>query len=382
MIHIIIFSILVIGAFVYTFLKMIKENNTNYVYILGLEFLGIVIDFILILNGKIPNLIILSILYVITIIIPITMLIMEMKGIYIDELYNILKAKKQPDNAKELLLKNINKYPKSYISHKKLAQYYEQNSEMEKAEDEYLIVIGIKPKDYESYCELAKIMHENKKEEQAIELLQSLLKTKPDYYQGSMLLGDILYSNEMFKEAILVYNEALKFSPAQYELYYCLGMTYTRLNDFQNAQEYYKKAATLNSLKDISNLNLGQISMIFREYEEAEKYFYEEINSDDEKIQANAYLYLAKIKIIQKDTNQAVQYANLAIEIDPNLIRKVEKDFTLSIILGKLRIPESKKVKTKLKEKEENIIEYLGKTYNVVEKLADDIQKPGIERER
>ena len=35
-----------------------------------------------------------------------------------------------------------------------------------------------------------------------------------------------------------------------------------------------------------------------------------------------------------------------------------------------------------LKEKEENIIEYLGKTYNVVEKLADDIQKPGIERER
>ena len=176
MIHIIIFSILVIGAFVYTFLKMIKENNTNYVYILGLEFLGIVIDFILILNGKIPNLIILSILYVITIIIPITMLIMEMKGIYIDELYNILKAKKQPDNAKALLLKNINKYPKSYISHKKLAQYYEQNSEMEKAEDEYLIVIGIKPKDYESYCELAKIMHENKKEEQAIELLQSLLK--------------------------------------------------------------------------------------------------------------------------------------------------------------------------------------------------------------
>ena len=161
MIHIIIFSILVIGAFVYTFLKMIKENNTNYVYILGLEFLGIVIDFILILNGKIPNLIILSILYVITIIIPITMLIMEMNGIYIDELYNILKAKKQPDNAKALLLKNINKYPKSYISHKKLAQYYEQNSEMEKAEDEYLIVIGIKPKDYESYCELAKIMHEN-----------------------------------------------------------------------------------------------------------------------------------------------------------------------------------------------------------------------------
>mgnify|MGYP002707213057 FL=1 len=133
---------------------------------------------------------------------------------------------------------------------------------MEKAEDEYLIVIGIKPKDYESYCELAKIMHENKKEEQAIELLQSLLKAKPDYYQGSMLLGDILYSNEMFKEAILVYNEALKFSPAQYELYYCLGMTYTRLNDFQNAQEYYKKAATLNSLKDISNLNLDRKSVV------------------------------------------------------------------------------------------------------------------------
>lgn len=382
MVQIIVYGILVIAMFVYTFMKLVKENDTNYIYLLFLEFIGIIIDFILILKVVIPNIWLITFMYLIGVIIPIIFFILQSKGLYIDELINIIKAGKDKEKLKASLLKNIEKYPNSYLSHKKLAKYYEENKENEKAEDEYLKVISINPKDYESYCKLAEIFHEDKKNEDAVELLQNLLNAKPEYCKASILLGNILYDTEHFKEAILVYNEALKYTPSEYELYYFLGMTYSRLNDFQNAKEYYEKAAKINSLKDISNLSLGQIYLIFREYDEAEKYFYECISSEDEKIQANSYLYLAKIKLLKNDIEKAITYVNMAIEIDPKIIKQVENDYTFSIILGKLKLKEFKEIKTKLSDKELRIIEHLGKTYNVVEKLTDDLHIDHGEKER
>lgn len=382
MVQIIVFSILVISAFIYTFAKLIKENNSGYVYLLSLEFIGIITDFIFIFIKKSPNLVLLSIMYLISVIIPILFLILEKKNIYLDEMINIAKSKNNKEELKKKLLLNIERRPNSYTSHKMLAKLYEENEEKEKAEGEYLKVININPKDYDTYCKLAEILHENKKEEESIQLLQNLLNKKPEFYKASKLLGNILYDNERYKEAIVVYNEALKYSPAEYELYYYLGMTYTMLNDFQNAREYYKKAATINSLKDISNLNLGQIYLIFREYEEAEEFFYETINSEDEKIQANGYLYLAKIQIVKKDLNKAIQYVNLAIEINPAIIKKVENDYTFSIIMGKIKNQKTKEVESKLTQKEIETIEHLGKTYNVIENLTDNIDLKQEEKER
>lgn len=382
MVQTIIFTILIILMFIYTFVRLVKRNNTNYIYLLVIQFIAIIIDFFHLVKGQAVSSFLLILLYIVAVVLPIIYFILEKHNLYIDEIINIMKAKKSPSEAKSLLLKNIEKYPESYVSHKMLAELYNKNNEKEKAEDEYMQVISIKPKDYDSYCRLATIFHENKKDEDAKAVLQDLLNAKPDYYEGSKLLGNILYENEQFKEAILVYNEALKYNPGEYELYYFIGMTYTRLNDFQNAREYYKKAATLNSIKDVVNLNLGQICLIFREYDEAEKYFQEEINSEDERVQANAYLYLAKIKLIKKDTDSAIMYANLAIEIDPKIIRKIENDYMLAIILGKLKLATGKEVKTKLTKKEEQIIEHLGKTYNVVENLTDNVTTQEYERER
>ena len=382
MVQIVLLGIITIALFVYTFIHLVKENNTNYVYILALEFLGLIIEFIALLTAKSLNIVISLFVLIISIIIPIIYFILEHKKIYIDELINISRGKNNKEKLKRNLLKNIEKYPNSYLSHKMLAKYYEENGESEKAEDEYLIVIGINPKDYETYCNLAELFHKNKKEDDATKLLQDLLNQKPNYYEASILLGNILYDTEQYKEAILVYNEALRHSPSEYYLYYCLGMTYTRLNDFQNAKEYYMKAAQINSLKNISNLNLGQIYLIFREYDEAEKYFYEGINCDDEKIQANSYLYLAKINLLKNNIEKAIMYANMSIEINPENAKKIENDDTFGIIIGKIKIKPHKEVKSKLSEKEIEIIEHLGKTYNVVEKLTDNMKIENLEKER
>lgn len=374
MVNIIIFSIIALSIFIFTVFRLIKDNNANYILALIPEFIGIIINFICIFFTIEPSIILLVIMYVFSVFIPIIILILEKREINIMEILNISKAKSyekngQIDLAKKQLIQSVNKFPNNYLSHQKLAEWYEKNGELEKAEDEYLKVIEIKPKKYENYYKLAIIYNQDKKQEQAIKLLREVLKRKSDYLDASLCLGNILYETEMFKEAINVFAEALKYNPGEYKLYYYMGMTYTRLNDFPNAKEYYKKAATINSTLNAAKLNLGQISLIFKDYDEAEKYFMECIENDDEEIQAEAYYYLAKIKLINNENNLAVHYANIALEIEPNLIEKMEKDICFASILGKLKTKENKFVKTKLNKEEKNIINYLDNTYGVVQTL-------------
>ena len=374
MVNIIIFSIIALSIFIFTVFRLIKDNNANYILALIPEFIGIIINFICIFFTIEPSIILLVIMYAFSVFIPIIILILEKREINIMEILNISKAKSyekngQIDLAKKQLIQNVNKFPNNYLSHQKLAEWYEKNGELEKAEDEYLKVIEIKPKKYENYYKLAIIYNQDKKQEQAIKLLREVLKRKSDYLDASLCLGNILYETEMFKEAINVFAEALKYNPGEYKLYYYMGMTYTRLNDFPNAKEYYKKAATINSTLNAAKLNLGQISLIFKDYDEAEKYFMECIENDDEEIQAEAYYYLAKIKLINNENNLAVHYANIALEIEPNLIEKMEKDIYFAIVLGKLKTKENKFVKTKLNKEEKNIINYLDNTYGVVQTL-------------
>lgn len=391
MIYIILFSVIALAIFIITFIKLVKENNSNYTFVLVLEFVGLIIDFIFILQGKNPNTFIWCIMYILNLIIPVIGLILEKNKINLLELINLFKVsyyenKDNKELAKVILLKNLQLHPNSYLSHKKMAEWYEKNNEYEKAESEYEIAIDLKPKNYDNYLKLANIYKQNGKNQLGIELLNNLLKTKPEYTEASIALGDLLYSSNMFKEAIGIYQEALKYNPGEYMLYYCMGMTYTRLNDFQNAKEYYKKASIINSTLNVAKLNLGQISLIFKEYYEAEKYFMECIESDDETVQAQAYYYLAKIKIINGQKELAIQYANIAIELDSKLISIIENDTDFATIIGKINLTKSKNANTKMNKKELKIVDYLNNTYGVVEKLTQNDKKiekqlDNIERE-
>lgn len=365
-------------VFAITFAKMFKKNRISYIYIMCIEFAGILISFLNIIVSKKQNMFQIVVSSVLGIIIPIVILLLEKKDYYIDEvLYYFIQKTFYKKDKKGILLELVEKHPKSYMAHKTLAELYEENGELEKAENEYISVVRIKPEDYKSFSKLAKIFDKNGKRDMAIETMQSVLNDKPEYLEGSLLLGQLLYEDEKFKEAILVYNEALKYNPGEYFLYYSLGMTYVRLNDFQNAKDCYKKAATINSIKDISNLNLGQISLLFKDYDKAEKYFFKTMDSADEKISANSYYYLAKIKLLKDEEQMAIQYANLALDLYPKIADKIEKDEVFTRILGKINLKKNtnKRVQSKITRKDEEIIDYLANTNNVVERLTLDFSK-------
>ena len=237
-----IFILLAFSLFVIIFLKFIRKNDTNYIIILLLQAIGITIGFIEI-KFNISSIIILTIIrYILSVFIPLFIFIIEVKDFNFSELTSIGLAKffKLIGNdklSKQILVKLVTKYPESYMGHKLLAEYYENEGGMRRAIDEYVTSIDIKKNDFKSYFKIAKLLNELDKKNEAIQMLENLLKSKPDYYEASILLGDILCSEERFKEAISVYSEALRYTPNDFDLYYNLGIVYTRVSDFQMAKE-------------------------------------------------------------------------------------------------------------------------------------------------
>ena len=350
-------------------IKYIRTKESNYIIEMILEITSIIILAMYLILTK-EKIIIIDIIIIFMGIIPsIGIKFLTHKKINIVDVYYSIKFASNSIKTRDYILKKIEQHPIDPAWHRRLAKYYELNEQYEKAEEEYINVIEQQPNNFEIYYELAKIFKiQNKKEEQ-VEILEDLIKKDPDNYKAKMMLGIAYYDNEQYKES-------LKTNIGDYDLYYNMAMTYTMLNDFIAAKENYEKAAQINSYEAISKLNIGQINMILRDYDEAKKYFYEQKESEDEKIASYAYYYLAKIAIIEGDIEKAIIYTNTAIEIYPPIKKFIERELRFKIIYGKVQLQNQEKedLITKINQKDEKIVDYLEKIYNKVDTLTDNIE--------
>ncbi len=373
----IIFSVLAFYLFLLMFFKMIKKIDATYVTLLILQAVGIAISFIEIIFTLKYNIIVKIILYLISIVIPAIIIYLERKGknfsefIYL-QLVKFYQMTGNTKKSKDILLSLIDKYPKSCIAHKMLAEIYEKEGGMRKAIDEYVIAVEINKKDYDSYYKISYLLNELNKPDDAIVMLNTLLSKKPEYVNATILLGDILSAQERYKEALNVYTNGLKYSPNNYDLYYSMGIVYTMLNDFQNAKICYEKAATINSLLYNAYYSLGQINLIEMDLDEAEKYFTKCL--EDKEQEPDAYYKLGKIYMLRGDHENAVKFVNLAIELDNNYIKIANQEPVFIPVKSKFQIPiideeDIKPRNTKHSKKEKKAREHLDDTYNVVGKL-------------
>ena len=356
-----IFSIILFGMI---FLKIIKKNDTSYVAIILIEALGLGIDFVTLVLGKELNIVIKILIYIMSIILPACIIILESKKIDIMKkvkmnivgFYIIIGNKKR---AKEWLVKMSEKDFKDYDLHKKLGKIYEKEGGMRKAIDEYVQCIELNKQDYDSYYKVSTLLTELDRKPEAIEMLNKLLNKKPEYMEASKDLGELLIENGSYKEAAMIYINALKYNPMNFELNYSLGIVYTMLNDFNNAKQCYEKAATINSLSYSIKYNLAEIALIYKELDKAESIFQQILQNDE--FSGDAYFELAKINLMKGNKDFAIKYVNIAIDIDSKkTVEKIEKEPLFMTIRDKISIPFN------LEEKEEH--------YNLtkIEKLAKE----------
>ena len=373
-----IFTVISLAIFVYMFFKMIKNNDTSYIVVLILEAVGIALNFLAFALFIELNIFLNILKYVLSIIIPGIVIILEKRGMTLIEMINVTKAKfylavGNDKKAKEALLNLVSKVPNSYKGHKMLAELYEKEGGMRKAIDEYVQAIDINKKDYESYYKVAELLNNLDKKDEASEMLMNLLNKKPDMYKATELLGDIFISKEMYKEAVNIYQEALKYNPVSYEINYNLGIAYTMLNDFQNAKICYEKAANINSLLYNAKYSLAEIALIYKDLEEAERRFLEAI--EEEELSADGYYELAKIYLIKGDKETAIKYVNTAIDIhSKKIVEKVKKDPLFIPIMARISIPfnldNQEEKENKLTPKEIKAKEHLEEMVDITRHLS------------
>ncbi len=378
----IIFNVLAFSLFVVMFFKMIKKNDSNYVILLCLQALGIAINFIELIFTMHIGIFVRILMYTISVILPMAVIFIEKRGMNLSELIYLLLAKifiltDNQKNAKKFLINLISKYPESYMGHKMLAQIYEKEGGMRKAIDEYVQVIDRNKQDYQSYYRISFLLHELGQKQESATMLKNLLGKKPDMLEATQLLGDILCEQEAYKEAILVYNDAMKYHPNDFDIYYNMGMVYTMLNDFKNAKECYEKAATINTLLYTADYDLALINLIYKDLDEAEKLFLKSLQEPD--VEPEAYYNLSKISMLKGDNDNAIKFINVAIELDPNIYKKVEEEPIFIPIMSYINYPnfeETKERKVKLSSREKKAHKHLEETSKLAEKLGNiDIDK-------
>ena len=385
----IIFNVLALALFTITFLKLIRKNDTSYIYVLALEFVGLAINFIELFFSIKLSIILKIIIYIFSIIIPGIMLWIEkVKKIDFPELFNvtiaqILSAFGKQEQAKKMIMDFLNKNPNSYIAHKWLAEFYEKEGNYDAAINEYMRVTDIKRNDFVSTYKLCEVLNKNKQNQEAINLLEEILKQKPEYEKASNLLGEIFFEEEMYKEAISVYMSALRYNPGSYDLYYSLGMAYTMINDFQRAKEFYSKAAEINTLAYNAKLNLGQIALIYGDLDEAEQWFIQAGKQED--LEAGSYYYLSQIALLKGDEDKAKNYMNVAVQLDPKVYKQAQRDPVFTPIKEKINPPEENKENEKnktLSKKEKSVNRHLMKTCILVKNLSkEDIRNAKANRQ-
>ena len=379
MVERILFNVIALTLFLVIFYKMIKRNDTNYLYILFVQAVGIAISFICLIAEINLPVILLILTYVLSIILPIIVILIEKKGITLTEVIFLSISKfytsiGMDEKSKETLLKLVEKNPKSYYGHKELAEIYEIDKQLEVATEEYIRAANIRPNEDNIQYKIANLFNKTGKQDGAIKILQELLRKKPEWEDASILLGDIFQEQERFKEAVNVYLDAINYHPENYDLYYNLGIVYTRLNDFQSAKEYYEKAAQLNSLLYHAKYNLGQIALLYNELEEAEEYFVECLQ--DEELEEDAYYYLAYIAMLKGEEQKAITYLNAAVDENPEIYDSIRKELIFKLILNKVDKPtknkSSSKKRIKTTKKEKDAMKHLKKTYEVVGNLRNN----------
>ncbi len=373
-----IFTVISFAIFVYMFLRMIKNNDTTYVIILVLEAIGIALNFVEVLFDVKLNILLLILKYVLAILLPLIIIILEKNGFLLNEFLGITRANfylmiGNDKKAKQALIDLVTRKPQNYKAHKMLAQIYEHEGGMRKAIDEYVQAIDIDKKDYDSYYKIASLLNGLDKKDEASEMLFNLLSKKPEMLEATNLLGEILLEQEKYKEAVNVYQEALRYNPTSYDINYNLGIAYTMLNDFQNAKICYEKAAEINSLLYNAKYSLAQIALIYKDLEEAERKFLEAI--EDERLSADGYFELSKIYLLKGDKDTAVKYINIAIdENSKKIVDKVKKDPIFIPIMAKISIPfnleDTSKEQEKLKIEEIRVKEHLEEMCEITRHLS------------
>ena len=378
----IVYCILCIALVGYIMKRCFKLKINLNIGLLGFQIIGLIVEILTLINGIYPDVIMQIYIFIINILIPTILFVLDYKEIDASELFleqfgDFYIRKGKYEKAIPKLNKAAEKNPSNKLF-VKLGKAYNGAGDKRAAFDKFAKAIELDRNDYKSYYEIGIIFNELGKKNDSQVMLDNTLRIKPDYTPASELLAVVLCSQNKYDEAINVYKNAIKYDSENYQLYYSLGIVRTELRDFDEALNCYKKAIEIKDDLFEAYFSLGQIYLLKGELKDAEENFKKSALDPD--IAGKAYYQLAKTYILNNDEIKAVNYIEYAIEIDPGYRYKADseplfkgiKDYLTGMhMVSQAQMKLEQEIDEKVKEKYEQEIENIKINDNVTE---DDVE--------
>ncbi len=166
---------------------------------------------------------------------------------------------------------------------------YDSAGQYEAALEPAKKIIDLNPEDEMAITNLGLMYFRLKRYDESIETFKQCLAVKPDYAYAWLQIGIAYYSQKKFREAIEPYQKYVELAPDDPNGWLNLGVSYMSLKNFEGALEPMKKAVEL--LPD----------------------------------NANAHYNLAIVYLNLKDNFSAKEVYNTLQSLDPNLAAKLSK---------------------------------------------------------
>ena len=142
------------------------------------------------------------------------------------------------------------------------------------------------------------------------------------------------------------------------------------MNEFSFAKECFLKTVEIDSNSYNAYYRLGQISLLYRDINEAEQFFLQSMYGETE---IKSFYQLAKIYMMKNDKQKAIMFLNKATEINSEFYKKMLEEPIFFSIKNQISKTENDN-KIIESEMEKNISEYLDNTY-LLTKILDEKKK-------
>ena len=184
-------------------------------------------------------------------------------------LINSLVQEKKFFEARELLLKDKNKYLLDYFFIYILGFLEDQLGNSNQAISNYLESVRLNPSFKESKFSLGSIYYKLRKLDEAKLIFLDLIEETKDI-RSYHNLALILFDQTLYDDSILYLKIASNLYPTSYEVNHQLGLVYSKLKKYYEAIKYYDLANKFNEKKDSSTLNnLGNVYSDLKDYDRA-----------------------------------------------------------------------------------------------------------------
>jgi len=222
-------------------------------------------------------------------------------------LASIAGAKKNLDQAKELLIKAIEIQPKNKTAIHNLGTCFKELGKLDESKNYYNKVLEIDPKHINAHYNLGIIYYELRDLKKAKSYLKKTTELQKNFGFAFFSLGNVHTDLKEYNEAMSCYQKAIEINPNIVGAHNNLGLIYRTLNDLENAVKSYQKAIKLQPKHGGAYHNLALAYKELGKFDQSIIFHEKAIESEPENLAHCYYLSELKKDILNQDLKNKIK---------------------------------------------------------------------------